>query len=370
MIRHFLQLHRRSLSFAASASLFPPSLRGTLKTSFLVLARCKMTTDAKIKSNATSPSAIHGPVRDLESSLPEILAALQVPGLTVSVFKDGEQLLHRGFGTRILGRDDTPVDTDTLFDLCSITKHITAAAASKLVHDGKLKWNEPVTKYMPTWQFSDPVLTKSVTMVDLLSHRTGLAGHNEMQMGNRNGNLSAGHRDPADFLPHLAMGDQFRSSGIYSNLSFALATRVIEEVSGQAYPDFVAEHLFDPLGIKDYEWCYHAFAKHPNAALPHVWPRPIRCKSMSKSTCMAQKSHSRIALPSSKWWNRPSPVWPCARRIPLNSRLTLDIPKTFVMLSVRGCFMSPPTPWSSGPSASSTKARRPTAKGRLCTDWT
>ncbi|ORZ40448.1 beta-lactamase/transpeptidase-like protein [Catenaria anguillulae PL171] len=165
--------------------------------------------------------------------------ALQVPGLTVSVFKDGEPLLHRGFGTRILGRDDTPVNTDTLFDLCSVTKHITASAAAKLVHDGKLKWNEPVTKYMPTWQFSDPVLTKSVTMVDLLSHRTGLASHNEMQMGT------------------------FRSSYHYSNLCFALATRVIEQVSGQAYPDFVAENLFDPLGIKDYEWCFHEFAKHP-----------------------------------------------------------------------------------------------------------
>ncbi|ORZ40468.1 beta-lactamase/transpeptidase-like protein [Catenaria anguillulae PL171] len=198
-----------------------------------------------------------------------ILDALQIPGLTVSVFKDGEPLLHRGFGTRILGRDDTPVDTDTLFDLCSVTKHITAAAAAKLVHDGKLKWNEPVTKYMPTWQFSDPVLTKSVTMVDLLSHRTGLAGHDEMQCG-LNANVTAGHRDPAEYLPHLAVGDQFRSSLHYSNLCFALATRIIEEVSGQAFPDFVAEHLFDPLGIQDYEWCYRAFAKHPNAALPHV----------------------------------------------------------------------------------------------------
>ncbi|ORZ40469.1 beta-lactamase/transpeptidase-like protein [Catenaria anguillulae PL171] len=66
------------------------------------------------------------------------------------------------------------------------------------------------------------------------------------------------------------MGDQFRSSLHYSNLCYALATRIIEEVSGQAFPDFVAEHLFDPLGIQNYEWCYRAFANHPNAALPHV----------------------------------------------------------------------------------------------------
>jgi CubicO group peptidase (beta-lactamase class C family) len=95
-------------------------------------------------------------------------------GLAVAVVKDGQIVFAKGYGVRELGKP-APVDTSTLFAIGSTTKAMTAAAIGMLVDDGKLAWDDPVTKYLPSFELDEPYLTHDITVRDLLTHRAGLA---------------------------------------------------------------------------------------------------------------------------------------------------------------------------------------------------
>ena len=77
------------------------------------------------------------------------------PGLAIAVVKDGKVVFAKGYGVRELGKAAT-VDTSTLFAIASTTKAMTAASMGMLVDEGKVKWDDPVTKYLPSFQLYDP----------------------------------------------------------------------------------------------------------------------------------------------------------------------------------------------------------------------
>jgi len=96
-----------------------------------------------------------------------------VPGMAVAVVKDGEVVHARGYGVRRAGASEA-VDADTLFGIASNTKAFTCAAISMLAEDGKLDWDDPVTKHLPDFQMYDPWVTRELTLRDLVTHRAGL----------------------------------------------------------------------------------------------------------------------------------------------------------------------------------------------------
>ena len=97
-----------------------------------------------------------------------------MPGFSLAVVKDDKVVFAKGYGVRELGKAEA-VDADTLFAIASNTKAFTSAALAVLVDEGKLKWDDPVSKYLPSFQLYDPFVTREITVRDLLSHRSGLA---------------------------------------------------------------------------------------------------------------------------------------------------------------------------------------------------
>ena len=91
----------------------------------------------------------------------------------ISVVKDGKHVFTKGYGTRKVG-EILPVDENTLVQIASHTKPITAAALAMLVDEGKLSWDDPIKKHIPEFQLSDPYATEKTTIRDLLTHRAGL----------------------------------------------------------------------------------------------------------------------------------------------------------------------------------------------------
>jgi CubicO group peptidase (beta-lactamase class C family) len=81
-----------------------------------------------------------------------------VPGIAIAVVKDGKVLAARGFGVRKLGAPEQ-VDGKTLFEVASNSKAFTAAALAMLVDEGKLAWDDPVTKHLPDFQMYDAYVT-------------------------------------------------------------------------------------------------------------------------------------------------------------------------------------------------------------------
>jgi CubicO group peptidase (beta-lactamase class C family) len=97
-----------------------------------------------------------------------------IPDLAVSIVKDDCLVFTKGYGLRDI-RYGTPVDEQTFFAIGSITNSFTAALLAFLVDEGKLSWDDPVTKYLPSFHLFGPWAPRELTVRDLLAHRTGLA---------------------------------------------------------------------------------------------------------------------------------------------------------------------------------------------------
>src|SRR5262245_6692186 len=186
------------------------------------------------------------PPPDLDAYVARALKEFEVPGLAVAVVKDGKVAIVKGYGVRKLG-EPAPVDERTLFGIASNTKAFTAAALAILVDDGKISWDDPVTKHLPGFQMYDPYVTREMTVRDLLTHRSGLG-------------LGAGDLmffPPTTFtreeivarLRYIKPATSFRSKYAYDNVLYLVAGQVVAAVSGKSWDDFIKERIFAPLGM-------------------------------------------------------------------------------------------------------------------------
>lgn len=166
-----------------------------------------------------------------------------IPGMALLVVKDGKVVFKKGYGVRELGKSD-PVNSETLFSCASTTKAMTAACIGILVDEGKLKWDDPVIKYLPEYQLYDPYVTRELRIRDLLIHNSGV--------GNADFFWTAMDIPADEILKKMQMvkpSYSFRSGFIYQNIFYIAAGKVIEKVSGMSWDNFLMERIFTPLGM-------------------------------------------------------------------------------------------------------------------------
>ena len=187
----------------------------------------------------------------------------QAPGLAVSVVKDGRVVFAKGYGVREVGKAAT-FDTSTVSAIASTTKAITAAAMGILVDEGKLKWDDPVAKYLPSFQLYDPYVTREVTLRDLLTHRAGLGNSDYLWAV---ADLPAG--EMMEKVRLIKPAYSLRSSFIYQNVMYIVAGQVIEAVSGMPWAKFVQSRIFEPLGMRNTYPTASMVPATANAAVPH-----------------------------------------------------------------------------------------------------
>jgi CubicO group peptidase (beta-lactamase class C family) len=184
-------------------------------------------------------------------------------GLAVAVVKDGKVVFAKGYGVRELGKPAT-VDTNTRFSIGSTTKAMTAAALGMLVDDGKVRWDDPVTKHLPWFQLSDPYATREITVRDLLTHRGGL--------GNADFLWYQSDNTPEDVLRLIRYARpaySFRSGWIYQNVMYAVAGALVGAASGMSWEDFIRTRIFAPLDMRASVPTLAGTVGQPNVAAPH-----------------------------------------------------------------------------------------------------
>src|SRR5262245_10449451 len=163
--------------------------------------------------------------------------------IPIGVVADGEVVLCAGFGRRV-GRD-LPVTAETLFPIAASTKTFTAALCAALVDEGRLSWQRPVRDYLPGFQMSDPVASSSLTVYDMLSHRSGLPRHDLLWYA------AAGLVELAELLAalrHLGANKGFREVWQYNNLMYTMAGELAGQVAGALYEQAMRERILQPLG--------------------------------------------------------------------------------------------------------------------------
>ena len=183
-------------------------------------------------------------MQSIERFVVDQLAAWEVPGCAVAAVQDGQVVLAAGWGQRDL---DTklPVTADTLFAIGSTTKAFTAATVGALVDDGLLDWERPLRDYVPEIQLHDPVVSDRLTVVDLLSHRSGLPRHEMTWLGHPGRSRSELVRR----LRFLPLSKDLRQAFQYCNLGYLAAGYAVEVLSGTSWEDCLRDRLLTPLGM-------------------------------------------------------------------------------------------------------------------------
>ena len=97
----------------------------------------------------------------------------QLPGIAVGVIEDGKVVRRITRGELAVG-EGAAINDDSLFKIASNTKAMTAAVLARLVQAGKLRWDDPVTRYLPQFRMQDPWVTRNMQVRDLLIHNSGL----------------------------------------------------------------------------------------------------------------------------------------------------------------------------------------------------
>ncbi len=191
--------------------------------------------------------------------------AWPAPGFAIGIVKDDKVVFTKGYGVRELGKLPA-VDENTLFAIASNTKAFTAAALAMLVDEGKIKWDDPVTKYLPSFQLYDPYVTRELTVRDLLSHRSGLATFAGDLLWYESNYTRDEILHRARFLKPSS---SFRSRFGYQNILFMAAGEVVAKVSGMSWDAFMKERFFTPLGMKRTLTAHADLLKADNVSTPH-----------------------------------------------------------------------------------------------------
>lgn len=190
--------------------------------------------------------------------------AWNVPGLSIVVVKDGKVVLSKGYGIRELGKE-AKVDTQTLFGSMSTTKAMTVVAMAMLVDEGKVNWDDKVTKYLPDFRVDDRYVTGDIRVRDLLTHNTGVGNADFLWAWTPE--LSS-----AEVVRRMQYAKQaypLRGGFIYQNIMYLVAGQVIEKASGIPWERFVTERIFRPLGMNNTFANYTLSKNYTNRSIAH-----------------------------------------------------------------------------------------------------
>jgi len=163
------------------------------------------------------------------------------PGVGVGIVVNDKLVFAKGYGFRDYEKK-LPFTPSTMSPIASNTKLFTAVAAGMLVEEGKLSWDKPVRESVPTIRFYNDQLNNSVTLRDMLSHRTGITRHDTIWYKS-----DFTRKQLFEKLVYLEPQEPMRQTFLYNNLMFAAVGYLIELQSGKTWEQFVKEKIFDPL---------------------------------------------------------------------------------------------------------------------------
>lgn len=215
------------------------------KLLFLEIALCIFFCN---QSLIAQDKAIEKKLLDIDQRILKIMADWNVPGCAVGIVKEGKLVYAKGFGYRDI-ENKLPVTPNTLFPIGSNTKLFTATAIGFLVDEGKLEWDKPIKTRVPSIQFCNDQLNNTVTLKDMLAHRTGLNSPDAIWFYS---NFS--RHELFEKLKYCEPNYDLRETFEYNNFMYMAAGEIIQQVSGKTWEELVRERIFKPLemGISNF----------------------------------------------------------------------------------------------------------------------
>lgn len=217
----------------------------------------------------------------LDTLIQRTLKTFDVPGISVGIIKDDQIVYAKGFGKASLATQQA-MNKNTLVGIASNSKAFTAVALAILADEGKLSWDDKVTKHIPEFQMYDPYVTREITLKDLITHRSGLGlGQGDLMFFPEGGTQSI--QDIVHNVRYLKPKASFRNQLNYNNILYIVAGEVVSRISGKSWAEFIEERIMKPVGMTQSFGNYNR-AKHIKnkidahapingkvTAIPHDW---------------------------------------------------------------------------------------------------
>lgn len=204
--------------------------------------------------------------RDLESRVDEVFKewdSTESPGGVIGIFDKGKLVFSKAYGMASLEYDVVNT-TETVFNIASVTKQITAYTMVLLEQQGKLSIDDDVRKYLP----EVPDFGTTITIRHLLTHTSGLRNfQNILSMAGWRSGESMTNEDLLRFISmqkelNFPVGEEY----LYCNTGFNLVTAIVERVTGESFQNWTKENIFDPLGMDDTDYREDMEVVHKNTA--------------------------------------------------------------------------------------------------------
>lgn len=191
----------------------------------------------------------------------EWLGNYAMPGYAVSVVTSDRVLYEKGMGVRQLSFPGR-FNPDTITAIASTTKTFAAATVLKLVDEGEVDLDAPITKYLPNFTMPNPALT--FTVRDMLRHTTGLPTVPEV--------LQSVVQKPGELVEREKFNTAYNLAKpfSYANENFIFAGALVEAVTGMSWADYARKVLFKPLGMDRTRGNIDQYNHEWNIGVPHL----------------------------------------------------------------------------------------------------
>ena len=166
-----------------------------------------------------------------------------IPGAVVLIGHNGKVVYRKAFGSRSLEPTHEPMTVDTIFDLASLTKCVaTATSVMKLIEDGRVRLNDPVSAYLPDFAQNGKA---DITVRELLTHYSGLPPDLDLKTPWQG--RETAYQMVMQSKPQYPPGSRF----LYSDINFETLGFIVEKATGTPLNDFANTNIYTPLGMKD-----------------------------------------------------------------------------------------------------------------------
>ena len=277
--------------------------------------------DRQVSSGLLSPDT---------ATLPDLMSSYQVPGVGIAVGHLSGQVWAAGYGVTG-GETSTPVTERTTFAACSISKHVAAFGALRLVQDGVLDLDTDIREYLTSWQLLDRAGRQpTITVRQLLAHTAGLSdtwyrGYPADRVPSLSQVLDgSGPTTTAPVRATLLPGSRFRYSGSH----YCVLQQLLVDATGTPFEELMRASVLDPVAMVDSSFDErfphqrsHLVARGTTWAAPRSPAGGVRNRSWPRLDCGARRP-----ICSGSTWRSPerprgirscsAATWPprCGRR--------------------------------------------------------
>ncbi len=226
------------------------------------LMLCLLTLFASAQSKKTKTA---DPLTGIDTLFNRILKDQQVAGFAVAVVSGDQVIYSKGFGYRDL-ENKKPVTPNTLFAIGSSTKAFTSSLIGLLAKEGKLSLDGRATSYLPQLRFFNDQMNNTITLRDMMCHRTGLSRYDLSWFVFNTSNRDSLIQRVRYMEPTAGIREKWQ----YNNFMFLAQGMVVEKLTGKTWEQNIKERFFEPLEMNRSNTSIAELEKDADASLPYT----------------------------------------------------------------------------------------------------